>query len=266
MHECIFDALNDYRKAWSERRIWLMLSIRSFSHSYRRTVLGPWWYSVDQLLYTFGFAAMSSFLFGGKFSESFAYVGVGIAVFSTMSQSVLLGLQSFVGQASLRNSGLSLSGRLVKDTVCLSITFGFRLWPICLVIPFTAFTLNEKILLLVPISFIAASSSIFSGLILAILCSRFRDLSPVINLILKLAFFATPVFWHPDLGVRSDVLSNLASANVFAQYLELIRSPILGLVPSLYTIVYCLIFLAAVFCVATSLLGLLIKKIPYWIG
>lgn len=259
-------AVRDYRQAWSERRIWTTLAMRSFTHSYRRTVLGPWWNSVDQLLYTFGFAALSSWLFGGEFEDRFTYVGVGIAVFTTITQAISGGLSAFVGSTNLRNSGLSLSGRVVKEMLVVLMTFGFRVLPLALVVPFTRYSLSVAILWLVPSLVLGGLSAIAIGLVLAVLFARFRDLSPMINLVLRLAFFASPVFWHIDTVSQPDSLVRLTSLNPFAQYLEVFRNPILGLVPS----TYCVIFVVAstiLLCGTSSvLLSQYHKRIPYLIS
>lgn len=260
------NALQDYGQAWSERRIWVTLAMRHFTHSYRRTVLGPWWHSIDQLLYTLGFAALSSWLFGGEFEDRFAYVGVGIAVFTTITQAILGGLGSFVGSTSLRNSGLSFSGRVVKEMLVVLMTFGLRITPLAIIIPFTSYSLSVATFWLIPSFVLGGLSAMAIGLVLAVLFARFRDLSPMINLVLRLSFFASPVFWHIDSVSQPESLTRLTSLNPFAQYLEIFRNPILGLAPSTYCILF--VFVSTTFlCLASSvLLSRYHSQIPYLIS
>ncbi len=63
-------------------------------------------------------------------------------------------------------------------------------------------------------------------LILGAFCARFRDIQPIVNSVMQIAFFVTPVIWKPtQLGPSS--IANLAF-NPFFDLLEIVRGPILG--------------------------------------
>jgi ABC-type polysaccharide/polyol phosphate export permease len=133
------------------------------------------------------------------------------------------------------------------------MTFGFRVLPLAMVIPFTSYSLSVATLWLVPSFVLGGLSAIAIGLVLAVLFARFRDLSPMINLVLRLAFFASPVFWHLDSVSQPE-------------YLELFRNPILGLVPSTYCTLFVVVSTILLCGTSSVLLSHYHKRIPYLIS
>src|SRR6185437_11890974 len=63
-------------------------------------------------------------------------------------------------------------------------------------------------------------------LLLGAFCARFRDIQPIVNSIMQIGFFITPVIWKPDqLSPRATALMPL---NPFYDLLEVVRGPILN--------------------------------------
>ena len=63
-------------------------------------------------------------------------------------------------------------------------------------------------------------------LLLGAFCARFRDIQPIVNSVMQIGFFMTPVIWKPDqLGAAGIAKLPL---NPFFDLLEIVRGPILG--------------------------------------
>lgn len=105
-------------------------------------------------------------------------------------------------------------------------------------------------------------NAIWCILLLAILCARFRDITPIINSLVQIVFFVTPVIWAPAL---LDNHKWLIWINPFYHFLELIRSPILGHMPDLLSYAYA----TATGIIGTSATFLLFRRfracIAYWV-
>ena len=69
----------------------------------------------------------------------------------------------------------------------------------------------------------------WSAHLIAMACSRFRDLAPVVANLLVVGFFITPVFWQES--QISAEQSWLIRFNPLATLLSLVRDPILGKMP-----------------------------------
>jgi len=68
--------------------------------------------------------------------------------------------------------------------------------------------------------------SLASGLLMGLLCARFRDLSPIVTSVMQVAFFITPVIWIPK--SLPGYAASLLTFNPFAVFLSLVRDPLMG--------------------------------------
>jgi ABC-type polysaccharide/polyol phosphate export permease len=64
------------------------------------------------------------------------------------------------------------------------------------------------------------------GLFLGMICARFRDIPPLVNALLQVAMFVSPIMWKKE-GMGNTV-ETLAAMNPLYYYLELVRAPLLG--------------------------------------
>ncbi len=69
-------------------------------------------------------------------------------------------------------------------------------------------------------------------LILGGFCARFRDILPIVNSIMQIAFFITPVIWKPE---QLKHAAYLLPISPFYDLLEIVRGPLLGYQASLLT-------------------------------
>jgi lipopolysaccharide transport system permease protein len=70
------------------------------------------------------------------------------------------------------------------------------------------------------------------GYVIAMICLRYRDVVQIITTWLTVIFFITPVMWKPDFLPRKYHL--IIELNPLAQFLEILRNPILGQPASAY--------------------------------
>ncbi len=66
-------------------------------------------------------------------------------------------------------------------------------------------------------------------LLLGGFCARFRDVMPIVNSVMQIAFFMTPVIWKPAQLGESGMAK--LPFNPFFDMLEIVRAPLLGQVP-----------------------------------
>jgi ABC-type polysaccharide/polyol phosphate export permease len=100
------------------------------------------------------------------------------------------------------------------------------------------------------------------GVSLSIIGVRFRDVSLITQNIVQLLFFVTPILWFPRLVPEDSLIIVL---NPFAYYVDLIRSPLLG-VPSMQeswlVSIGTFLFFAII---GTAVYKSRAKSIPYWV-
>jgi ABC-type polysaccharide/polyol phosphate export permease len=93
-------------------------------------------------------------------------------------------------------------------------------------------------------------------------CVRYRDFIQVITNWLAILFFLTPVMW------KADFLPNeyrfIIDYNPFAQFLALLRAPLLGEPVSLHTWVSTLVIAVGGAMIALPLIGRYQRRVIFW--
>jgi ABC-2 type transport system permease protein/lipopolysaccharide transport system permease protein len=117
-------------------------------------------------------------------------------------------------------------------------------------------------LLVVPGLILVIANAIWVGLLFGTVCARFRDIPQIVESVMRLAFFVTPVIWMPDqLGGRAY----LALFNPFSYFVELIRAPLLGEVPSALTWGLALAVTAGGWVLAALVFVRFRARVAYWL-
>jgi lipopolysaccharide transport system permease protein len=78
---------------------------------------------------------------------------------------------------------------------------------------------------------LVTSTSVLVAYLVALVCTRYRDVAQIIENLLQIGFFVTPVVWSADF-LRED-MRWLVDCNPFAVFLSLVRDPLLGVMPPL---------------------------------
>ena len=74
-------------------------------------------------------------------------------------------------------------------------------------------------------------NGVWITLLLGIVSARFRDIPPIVQSVVRISFFLTPIIWHVDYTNRPAFLA----FNPFYHFVELIRTPLSGGAPSVET-------------------------------
>jgi ABC-type polysaccharide/polyol phosphate export permease len=199
---------------------------------YRRSVIGPFWETINVLVNIIGMAYVASTVFHTNTMSNLPYVGLGIIVWGALLGVVNEGTMCFVFHKDLiKNATIGIhlyAGRTIFRIFIISghhlilYLIGLILLPIPLT--FTSLLALPGILLLLINSFWVMPA-------LGLICARFRDLEMIIRNIMQLTFFITPVFWDYH-SVPAD-RAFIVTYNPFFYFLQIIRSPLLGDLPPL---------------------------------
>lgn len=229
-------AITDLRSALRNLSGWSYLAAKRIQLENRRTLLGSLWIILGFGVPIFGIAILMAQLQGRPFAEHVPYVMFGFAGWNFIAGSVTAGcnvmLQAkpYLLQMKVARSvfPLSLTLRnfylLILQFLTAAIVVSFLGWRPSVQAGFAILA----ILLYLPTSF-------FTGLLLGMLCVQFRDLGRLVEALIRLMFFFTPVIWAPgtrDAAMQSSFLHFLATWNPFAYALRAFRSGLLGEVPS----------------------------------
>ena len=172
--------------------------------------------------------------------------------------------QVFVGSAeTIRHSSMPLSVHVLRLLCRNSIVLGHNM----LIVPVVligfgirpsawAWTAAPGLLLLL-------FGIFWASLLLGLLGARFRDITQIVSNVLQLLFFLTPIFW-PLASLAPEHAGLIALNPVFA-FIDIIRSPLLGVAPSPSSWPIALGVSAATAIIAYFALSRLRRHVAYWV-
>jgi lipopolysaccharide transport system permease protein len=103
------------------------------------------------------------------------------------------------------------------------------------------------------------------SLILGVLCTRYRDVPPIVASVLQIAFFVSPIIWSPTVLAHRGMGIVLVNWNPIYVLLEIVRAPLLDTPETLHLWVVALSY-SAMLLVATGLVFMRARpRIAYWV-
>lgn len=257
-------AWRDLRAGWSRRDLWWVLAVQEIKGSYRRSFLGPFWITVQMAAFAIGIGLVYSALFGQPLDTYLPYVAAGFLLWGFMAGAVIEATRAYTNaETYIRSVALPLSLWSFRSIALQCFVFLHN--AVVLIILLFAFRVTPSVtaIWLVPL---ALALLVVNGLAVTLwlgpMAARFRDVSPLVQSVMQIMLFITPVFWVTTAMVgRAAVIWN-----PFAYFLELFRAPLLGepVHPSVLPVLLILT-------VVNVVVGLVVfarsrVKLAYWVG
>lgn len=257
-------ALDDIRQGFRRRDLWLLLGWTDIRLKFRRSLLGPLWLTISTAIMLVALGFVYGALFKMDLKQYFPFLAAGIVTWSLISSLVIEGCQTFIGSESMikqirlpftvhafRVVWRNILVFLHNVVIVIAVLLIFGQWP----------SASSLLYLLVGLAFIVLNG-VWVCLLLGLICTRFRDMPPMLSSLVQLVFFVTPIIWHPSLLAGRQRIVNF---NPFYHFIELLRAPMLDMAPGAIT------WLAvSVITVVGWLVTLLVywryrRRIAYWI-
>lgn len=227
-------ALDDIRQGFARSNLWLLLGWADIRLKFRRSLLGPLWVTISTAIMLVALGFVYAALFKMDLKQYFPFLAAGIVIWSLISSLVIEGCQTFIGNESMIKQirlpftvhALRVVWRNIivffhNVVIVVAVLLIFSQWP----------SAPSLLLLLVGLALVMLNG-VWLCLFLGLVCTRFRDMPPMIGSLVQLVFFVTPIIWHPTLLAGRQRVVNF---NPFYHFIELLRAPMLDTVPSLTT-------------------------------
>jgi lipopolysaccharide transport system permease protein len=218
-------ALADLRDGLSQWRLALALARLDLRNRYRGSVLGPLWMSLSTLIMLVGLGLLYGALFKFKLSNYLPHLAVSLIVWQWMagfindSCATLTSAEGVIRQMRLP---YTLHALRVAFRNTLVAAHSLPLIPIVFLI--FGLVPGPEALLAIPGLVLICINMLAGGLLLGMVCARFRDIPPIVANVVQLAFFVSPILWKPEL--LGDAMVWMAF-NPFYALLETVRGPLL---------------------------------------
>ncbi|MBE2894789.1 ABC transporter permease [Spirabiliibacterium falconis] len=224
------DAISDVGLAFKEYYLWTTLGWYDVLARYRRSTLGPFWITLSMAITISAMGPLYGSLFGHDMSDFVPHLALGMIFWALISSSINDFCGAFAEAAHyLKQTKISPVVFILRVLHRQFIIFlhNFLLYPVILLIFWKPISLD--VLLILPAFFITMINLFWIGIVISIFCTRYRDMLPVINSIITLLFFVTPIIWSME--QLPEDRRYLALWNPFAILLDLLRTPLLGGTP-----------------------------------
>ena len=239
------------------------MALNDVKAKYRGSILGPYWVVLNLLILVSFLSVIYSSVFSLNVDVYVPYVSLGFIFWFFISGTV-----TEVSKSLLDNTGLIKNFNYpvavyVNRVIARNIILLFHNLTVFVGVIFV-FDLNVKIvaLLFVPALLLNIVILFCFGLIFSILSSRFRDVPHVIDIIMQLGIFITPVIFFKDMvGSKRFIID----FNPFYHMIDVMRSPLLGKFPGDESWYFLLCFSVFLLIISAFIYRKFSNKVPYWI-
>ena len=236
---------------------------------YRRTVLGPFWVTISTGLMIVAIGIVYGTIFGTQnglgIGSYLHYFAAGTITWNYISSMLNESASVFIANRQLLKvlptSPLTHLMRMVSRNLVIlfhNAIFLVILW-ITLGCPLTVASW-----LVIPGLFLVVLTLVSWSILIAIVCTRYRDGGPLVASVLQLSFLITPVIW-PTTALRSSKAWWILDINPFYHLIEIVRAPLLGDQPMLLNWAVAIVIAALSVLLAAKVYMDCRSKLIYWL-
>lgn len=215
-------------KQW---RTWWVLAFNDIRQRYRRSTLGQFWLTLSMAAMIGGIGLVYTLIFDQKVGVYVPYLGIGLIVWGLLASLVNDLSSCFINAETYLRSYPGPRSIVIYQTITRNfIVSAHNLVLVPFLLFFFSVPLTLTALLVFPALLLIAVNAVWIGMVLGPICTRYRDLPPIISSAVQLAFFLTPILYKPEqLDGRLWAVTHL---NPFASFVEILRAPLLNEVPA----------------------------------
>ena len=243
--------------------VWSTLGWQDIRQRYRRSVIGPFWITLTMLVTIVGMGPLYGMLLKADLTQFIPYLALGIITWGLLSTLIIEGGTCFSSSDTIiRSVRLPLSLYILRGIYRNVLIFMHNIVAYLPVMLYLGIAPKLTWLLAIPGILILIAAAFPVSIILGIFCTRFRDMQPIVNSIVQLAFFVTPIIWRPEsLGRRAWV----AHFNPLYFFLEMVRGPIYGEIPQAWIYWAAGAVTVGLYLVALPMYARFRARIAFWI-
>lgn len=257
-------ALSDIFTGMLDWRMWGRLGSQEVRRQYRRTVIGPFWTTLSLGIFIFTFGFLWSQLWKQDPKIYLPFLCSGMLAWSLISTIITEGCNTFVSSAGVITQFRFPYTILSCSVVWRNFVILFHNVIIFILVAlYSGVPITWSTFLVFPALGLIFINGIWVVTLLALFCSRYRDIQQVITSILQVSMFVTPIFWAPkQLGER---FAAFVDFNILFHYVDILRSPMLGHAPAAWSWVITIAGTIAGWTVTIAMFSRFRRRIAYWL-
>ena len=259
----IKEAVSDVLSGFKQYEVWALLGWSEIRQRYRRSTLGPFWITLSMAITVAIMGPLYGRLFAQQLADYISFLAIGMVFWAFIS-----GLISDTGAAFI-----VAEGYIKEFNLPLSVFIYRVIWRNLIILAHNAVVVvvvliinwspSPWALITLPLSmFFLLFNALWIGLLLGVVCTRFRDIQQILSSILQILFFVTPIMWQPQmLGQKIWILN----FNPMYFFIESVRAPLLGGVVPIEIWIGMLICSVIIFLLSAYTFGRFRNRLAYWL-
>jgi len=224
-------AWRDLVQGFGNSPLWLSMSWQDIKLRYRGSMLGPFWLSISMAVMVLALGLVYGTLWNIPLRDYMPYLISGLMIWQFISTLLTEACTCFSQSEHFIRQIPQPYSVYIYRTISRNLIIFFHNFVIYAAVAFYfSQTPNMNFFAFFPGMLVTALNAAWLCLLLGMLCARFRDITQMVNSLVQVVFLATPIIWRADLMKERGYLVTL---NPFYHFIQIIRAPLLGQMPSL---------------------------------
>ncbi len=261
----VIEGYHDIKAALRSRGLARRLAWQEITQRYRRSTLGPLWITLSLSIMIATMGLIFSQLYHIDPSDYLPFLCSGLIIWNFVSNVVSDSCSCFMSsQAILKQLPIPLFTyplKLIYKNLIISF-HNIIIFPIVLIIfhknvgLISLLSIPGLVLLILNISWIS--------IILALISTRYRDFPQLVNSMMQIITYVTPIMWMPK-SLSANAYYFLVHLNPVHHILNVVRAPLLGDIPSVNSWILSSISAIIGWTVTLYYFGKLKNRVVLWI-
>ena len=231
---------------------------------YRRSTHGPLWMTLSTGIMVGTLGVLWSTLFKTDLQEFMPFFAAGLILWTFLSGQIIAACTGYTQfEGYIKQINLPLPLYLLRIWSRNMIILAHNMLVFIVIWMAFGFTWTPNLPMLI-LGFVLMSFVVFFASVpIAILCTRFRDITPIIQSLVQVLYFFTPIMWQPKTLPKE--YAYLAEYNPLHHLMELVRAPMLGQTATLDSWLWSFGLLAFFFVAAVVMHTRYRARVAYWL-
>lgn len=257
-------AIADIKAGLLSWDLWGRMGWADTKRRYRRTVIGPFWTTISLAIFVVVLGVVWSQLWNQDSRVYMPFLASGMITWMMFSGMALDGSGVFISAEALIKQ-LRVPFLIPVCAVIWRnlIVFGHNLFIYILIAIWAGVPITWATLLAIPGMVLFVANALWIAIVLGLACARYRDIQQLLNSLLQISMFVTPIFWSPT-QLRGRV-GFVVDYNPLFHLVEVVRSPLMGKAPALWSWLVVGALAVAGWALAIYLFSRFHRRLAYWL-
>ena len=257
-------AIRDLAIGLSDWNLWTSLGWLDVKQRYRRALLGPFWITISMAVFVIALGIIYAGIFKQDTTQFLPYLAAGFIVWSLIATTITESTAVFVqAEGLIKQGGIPLSLHVFRLVFRNLVVGAHNLTVMALLYVWQPKLLSLNLLLAVPGLALIIVNLTWISLVVGVLCTRYRDLPPIIASAMQIIFFMSPIMYKP--ASLPEKLSFIVGINPVFYLVDAVRAPLLGEAPKVQVYGVLVAFAVVGWIITYRFFQLARSRVPYWV-